>query len=89
MEIRIDTSKDSKEDIRKAIRLLESLVEDSSGQQPQQSFPSGENVFGGMFDAGDSTSSVPSAQEPQKPSEIVENKPVKKEKISISGLDVY
>jgi hypothetical protein len=88
MEIRIDTSKDSKEDIRKAIKLLESLADVATDQQPQ-SFPSGDNVFGGMFDAGDSTSSAPSAQEPQKPAEIAENKPVKKEKISISGLDVY
>jgi hypothetical protein len=83
MEIRIDTTRDSKEDIRKAIRLLESFAE-STSDQPPPSFPSGDNVFGGMFDSGGST---PSIQE--KPVESVENKTIKKEKISISGLDVY
>ena len=83
MEIRIDTTKDSKEDIRKAIRFLESIAEEASSQQPQ-SFPSGENVFGGIFDTGDST---PNVQE--KPIEKVVDKPIKKEKISINGLDMY
>jgi len=83
MEIRIDTTKDSKEDIKKAIRLLESLAEGTS-DQPPQSFPSGDNIFGGMFDSGNT---IPNTQE--KPVESVESKVVKKEKISISGLDVY
>jgi hypothetical protein len=87
MEIRIDTTKDSKEEIRKAIRFLESIAERVPEQQPQ-SFPSGDNVFGGMFDSGN-TSSASSAQELPKPAENVDEKPVKKEKISISGLDVY
>jgi hypothetical protein len=85
MELRIDTAKDSKEDIRKAIRLLQSLVDDRiEDTAPQQDFPTGENVLGGFFDAPDTAIGQES-----KPMEPVSAKPVPKERISLGKLDVY
>ena len=46
MKITIDTKEDSKEEIQKAIRLLQSLV----SQTPSSDLPEGENVFGSMFE---------------------------------------
>ena len=85
MELRIDTAKDSKEDIRKAIRLLQSLADDTMGEAaPQQDFPAGENVLGGFFDAPDTV-----AGQEAKPAEPAAAKPVPKERISLGKLDVY
>ena len=85
MEIRIDTTKDSKEDIRKAIRLLQSLADDRIEEAtPPQNFPTGENVLGGFFDAPDT-----GAGQDTSLSEPVSAKPVPKEKISLGNLDVY
>jgi hypothetical protein len=55
MKITIDTNQDSKEDIKKAIRMLQALVEGTSSYHTPTydsapDLPEGENVFGGMFD---------------------------------------
>lgn len=69
MKITIDTNQDSKEDIKKAIRMLHSLVEGSSdyGHTPSYDsppdLPEGENVFGGMFDGPISTESDESEED--------------------------
>jgi hypothetical protein len=85
MELRIDTARDSKEDIRKAIRLLQSLVDDTMREAaPQQDFPAGENVLGGFFDASDTAAGVEA-----KPNEPAPAKPIPKERISLGKLDVY
>ena len=97
MEIRIDTSKDSKEDIRKAIRLLQSLADEGGGSGPiEQSFPSGENVLGGFFDTPDSpaNSQPTSGTTPvvDMPETTAEKKETKSRKFSIGsagGFDVY
>ncbi len=76
MEIRIDTAKDSKEDIRRAIRFLQEIVEGERGQE----LPAGENVMGNIFDlpaAG--TETAPTLQE----------KPTQKEKQRLDGLELY
>lgn len=96
MEIRIDTAKDSKEDIIKAIRLLQSLAEDNplSSSSQSQDFQSGENVLGGFFDAPDAT---PQPQDDAKevsvmPGKKEENKDTKTRKFSIGsagGFDIY
>ena len=44
MKITIDTRSDSKNEIRKAIKFLETFLDS------QQDFPSGENVMGGLFE---------------------------------------
>ena len=88
MEIRIDTTKDSKEDIRKAIRLLESLVDDDrAGAVQQQNFPTGENVLGSFFDTPD-TAAGPGLGNSNSAS-TSSTKPVAREKVSIGNLDVY
>jgi len=46
MKITIDTKEDSKEDIQRAIRLLQSFV----GQTTSPDFPAGENVFGNILE---------------------------------------
>ncbi len=63
MQITIDTNKDSHEDIKKAIRLLASMVGHenvTSNEQPRNIFDnpqpatepsSSENIFGGLFDS--------------------------------------
>jgi hypothetical protein len=85
MEIRIDTTKDSKDDIRMAIKLLESLIDDRTEEAaPQQNFPTGENVLGGFFDAQDTAAGPANI-----PSEPVGSKSIPKEKISLGNLDVY
>jgi hypothetical protein len=98
MEIRIDTSRDSKDDIRKAIRLLRSLAGDGieGGGSADQGFPSGENVLGGFFDTPDSASSSqqgPSTtQVVDMPETTTEKKETKSRKFSIGssgGFDVY
>jgi len=109
MEIRIDTTKDSKEDIRKAIRLLQSLADESADATGMgsggQSFPSGENVLGGFFDAADTppqisaniqqTAAVTSSDMPQAsalPDKTEDKKEIKSRKFSIGssgGFDVY
>ena len=69
MKITIDTNQDSKEDIRKAIRMLHALVEGSSNYEHTPSYdaspdlPEGENVFGGMFDGPISTENKESEED--------------------------
>lgn len=46
MKITIDTKEDSKEEIERAIRFLQSLVD----QAPASEYPTGENIFGGVLD---------------------------------------
>ena len=46
MKITIDTKEDSKEEIKKAIKLLQSLVD----QTHEAEYPSGDNIFGGVLD---------------------------------------
>ena len=46
MKITIDTKEDSREEIQRAIRLLQSLV----SQTPSSDFPEGENVFGSILE---------------------------------------
>ena len=98
MEIRIDTSRDSKDDIRKAIRLLQSLAGEGieGSGSADQSFPSGENVLGGFFDAPDSPSasqqSPGATQVVDMPETTAEKKEIKSRKFSIGssgGFDVY
>ena len=58
MKITIDTNQDSREDIKKAIRMLQSLVGEASSlpsYDAPSDLPEGENVFGGMFDGPIST----------------------------------
>ena len=87
MEIRIDTSKDSREEIRKAIRFLQEMVEGSTGAAGQELPAVGENVMGGIFDlpAANSTSSI--TETPLEVQETPAQKP--KEKIKYSGFEVY
>ncbi|MBW2971226.1 hypothetical protein KY320_03640 [Candidatus Woesearchaeota archaeon] len=47
MQITIDTKRDSKEEIKEAIRFLQQLV----AEQFSPEFPDGDNVFGSMLDA--------------------------------------
>lgn len=99
MEIRIDTTKDSKEDIRKAIRLLESLADGSGAtgsSSGMESFPSGDNVLGGFFDAPSSSSTTQTSPETSQAPIVSESPGDKKEtrskKFSIGssgGFDVY
>ncbi len=46
MKVTIDTKEDSKEDIQKAIRFLQSFL----AQTPSSDFPGGENVFGNILE---------------------------------------
>ena len=46
MKITIDTKEDSREEIQKAIRLLQSLL----GQVPSSDLPEGENIFGNILE---------------------------------------
>ena len=62
MIITIDTKKDNKNDIKKAIKLLQSLVESDTNSGFHEDFPSGENVLG-LFD------NAPSSDEPEKKEE--------------------
>ena len=81
MEIRIDTTRDSKEEIRKAIRFLQELVEGAGSTQTQE-LPTGENVMGSIFD-------LPTANPeagPQ-PEEAPKQKP--REKARFGGMEVY
>ena len=55
MEIRIDTTKDSKEDIRKAIKLLRSLISEEGYEEEtlqQQSYDAAPGTFN-LFDDDD------------------------------------
>jgi len=93
MEIRIDTAKDSKEDIRKAIRLLQSLADESSEAQ-SQGFPTGENVLGGFFEAADTASQTQTGTTQnsimsEKPADKTETKSRKFSIGSSGGFDVY
>lgn len=96
MEIRIDTSKDSKRDIQKAIKLLQSLIEEGSetGSSFDSShFPSGENVLGGFFDSPTpSSDSSESSQASIIPESLEDKKETKSKKFSIGsagGFDIY
>jgi hypothetical protein len=83
MEIRIDTSKDSKEDIRKAIAFLKTIAEDSA---TPECAPVQDNVLGGFFDAP----SPEISQEKPAPEPIRDApRPLPREKVSVSGLDTY
>ena len=46
MKITINTKEDSKEDIQKAIRFLQSFL----AQAPSSDFPEGENIFGSVLE---------------------------------------
>lgn len=96
MEIKIDTTKDSREDIRKAIRLLQSLIDEypESGSSSPAQFPQGENVLGGFFDSAES--SMQPLSETPNPTILEEKTPDSREskskKFSIGsagGFDVY
>lgn len=91
MRITIDTQQDSKEQIRKAIELLRSMVEGtdaSSGSGFQDMFgnssPSSEPSSGGVFDMFNSTP----VQEPQS-SQSVQEKPYKPKGPTVMGFELY
>lgn len=97
MEIRIDTCKDSKEEIRKAIRFLQGLVESETGGQDLPS--SGENMMGGIFDLP-ATEDSPENLPPSKgeDTEMAEPQPIRlgeeakkrpKESMKYDGFEVY
>jgi hypothetical protein len=68
MKISIDTKHDSHHEIKKAIRLLQSLIEESSyanfteQKTPPFTPPEGESVLGALFN---SSSPEPSEPEPE------------------------
>jgi hypothetical protein len=80
MEIRIDTTKDSKEDIRRAVKFLQEIIEGGSREE----LPTGENVMGSMFD-------MPLAQTMPEETPAVQEKPAQKEKEKqkVDGLELY
>jgi len=58
MKISIDTAADSKEDIRKAIRLLQALVDHDASQGSRNLFDA---PGAGLFDSGQPSNEQPSA----------------------------
>ena len=75
MKITIDTKEDSREEIQKAIRLLQSLVNQAgSSEYHEGSYPEGESVFGNILDT------------PTESSETEEKKP---EEFSIKNFETY
>jgi hypothetical protein len=81
MEIRIDTARDSKEDIRRVIRFLQEIVE---GEHTGE-LPAGDNIMGNIFDmpatTAAGTEATPTVQEKPTPKE--------KEKPRVEGLEFY
>ncbi|MDO8480941.1 MAG: hypothetical protein Q7S65_03935 [Nanoarchaeota archaeon] len=68
MELRIDTSKDSHEDIRKAIRMLQSLVGDFSSEQKSAPAEASAELFSLFSDAPSTPSSSSALSSPSSPS---------------------
>ena len=90
MEIRIDTSKDSREEIRKAIRFLQEIVEGNSAAASQELPGGGENVMGSIFDlpaAASTATTSPTTETNPASQETLAQKP--KERIKYSGFEVY
>ena len=81
MKITIDTKTDSKDEIKRMIKFLETLV-DYQREQDGQEYPSGENVFGNMF-GGDMSQSSEPANVPE------DGEPEEKDSFSISELQTY
>jgi hypothetical protein len=73
MEVRIDTTKDSKEDIRKVIRFLQGFVDESTSND----YKPAEAVFGSFMDRQES--------EP----ETLKEEPRPKDLFSIKDLETY
>jgi hypothetical protein len=86
MEIRIDTSKDSREEICKAIKFLQEIVGGAAASS--QELPNeGENVMGGIFDLPAATSVDTPTETKPAVQETLAQKP--KERIKYSGFEVY
>lgn len=70
MQISIDTSRDSKEDILKAINLLHSIIGEHPTttknlfDAPQPTVESQGSVFGALFDSMDKTVAQPTVAKP-------------------------
>jgi len=72
MKIEIDTSRDSKDEIKKLIKMLQAIVEEGSGWGTPSYNPSEMPGLGFMDSAGSSTSSNEIKPETKKDDEIPE-----------------